>query len=133
MKVRDNFRYPILRCASLGVVFLLQSTVGFAQDAPIIQPGAPGESPKIITAEEASKIAANSYSKDDVQFMQDMIPHHNQAVQMAELVADRTNRPELVDVAGVRLARRAGYALARVVVTTIVASCPATARQGKWG
>ncbi len=32
--------------------------------------------------------------------MQDMIPHHNQAVQMAELVGDRTNRPELVDLAG---------------------------------
>jgi len=32
--------------------------------------------------------------------MQDMIPHHNQAVQMAELVADRTNLQELVDVAG---------------------------------
>jgi uncharacterized protein (DUF305 family) len=29
-----------------------------------------------------------------------MIPHHNQAVQMAELVADRTNRPELSDIAG---------------------------------
>jgi uncharacterized protein (DUF305 family) len=32
--------------------------------------------------------------------MQDMIPHHNQAVQMAELVAERTNLEELVDVAG---------------------------------
>ena len=32
--------------------------------------------------------------------MRDMIPHHNQAVQMAELVAERTNRQELVDVAG---------------------------------
>jgi uncharacterized protein (DUF305 family) len=29
-----------------------------------------------------------------------MIPHHNQAIQMAELVTDRTNRPELNDVAG---------------------------------
>jgi uncharacterized protein (DUF305 family) len=32
--------------------------------------------------------------------MQDMIPHHRQAMEMAELVADRTNRPEIIDVAG---------------------------------
>jgi uncharacterized protein (DUF305 family) len=31
--------------------------------------------------------------------MQDMIPHHHQATQMAALVADRTNNP-LVDIAG---------------------------------
>jgi uncharacterized protein (DUF305 family) len=32
--------------------------------------------------------------------MKDMIPHHHQALQMAALVAERTNRPELIDVAG---------------------------------
>ena len=53
-----------------------------------------------LSAEEAIEIANTSYSPDDVQFMQDMIPHHNQAVQMAALVADRTNRQELDDVAG---------------------------------
>ena len=45
-------------------------------------------------------VAVSSYSPDDVRFMQDMIPHHHQAVQMAELVANRTNRPELADAAG---------------------------------
>jgi len=98
LKVRVDSRFHILRYASIGVILL--SHVAYSQDAPIVQPGAPGDSPKIITAEEASKIAANSYSKDDVQFVQDMIPHHNQAVQMSALVAERTNRPELVDVAG---------------------------------
>jgi len=100
LKVRVDSGYQILRHASLGVILMTLSTVGFAQDAPIVQPGAPGESSKTITAEEASKIAANSYSKDDVKFVQDMIPHHNQAVQMSALVAERTNRPELKDVAG---------------------------------
>ena len=32
--------------------------------------------------------------------MQDMIPHHAQAVQMAELVAERTNNPDIIDIAG---------------------------------
>ncbi|MCH7637380.1 MAG: DUF305 domain-containing protein, partial [Proteobacteria bacterium] len=71
-----------------------------AEDVPIIQPGAPGESARELSAAEATEIAVTSHSPDDVLFMQDMIPHHNQAVQMSELVADRTNRPELVDLAG---------------------------------
>ena len=32
--------------------------------------------------------------------MHDMIPHHHQALEMAALVADRTNREEVIDVAG---------------------------------
>ena len=79
---------------------MFHASAGLAQDAPIIQPGAPGELPRELSAEEATEIAVTSHSPDDTLFMQDMIPHHNQAVQMAELVADRTNRPELVDVAG---------------------------------
>ena len=90
----------LLRYACLGVILLGLSTVSMAQDVPIIQPGAPGDSVRELSAEEAIKIADTSYSPDDVKFMQDMIPHHNQAVQMAALVADRTNWPELLDVAG---------------------------------
>jgi len=89
----------LLHCACLGVILLCQATVAMAQ-VPIIQPGAPGDSARELSAEEAIEIANTSYSPDEVQFMQDMIPHHNQATQMADLVADRTNRPELVDVAG---------------------------------
>jgi len=72
---------------------------GMAQ-APIVHPGAPGEPIRTISPDEAVEIANTSYSAADVQFMQDMIPHHHQAVQMAALVADRTNTPEIVDVAG---------------------------------
>ncbi|MEM9293329.1 MAG: DUF305 domain-containing protein [Acidobacteriota bacterium] len=67
---------------------------------PIIQPGAPGAAGQELTAEEAVQIADTSYSPADVVFLQDMIPHHHQALEMAALVAERTNRPELIDVAG---------------------------------
>lgn len=71
-----------------------------AQNAPIVQPGAPGQASRPLTAQEASRIANDRYSPDDVRFMQDMIGHHHQAVQMAALVRERTNRKELIDVAG---------------------------------
>ncbi|MDH3549061.1 MAG: DUF305 domain-containing protein [Gammaproteobacteria bacterium] len=71
-----------------------------AADTPIIQPGVPGEASRELDADEAIAIANTSYSPADAQFMHDMIPHHHQALEMAELVADRTNRPELIDVAG---------------------------------
>ena len=83
----------------LFAAMLLASTAAPA-DSPIIQPGAPGEPPRELSADEAIAIANTSYSPADAQFMQDMIPHHHQALQMAELAADRTNRQELIDVAG---------------------------------
>ncbi|NNC36047.1 MAG: DUF305 domain-containing protein [Acidimicrobiales bacterium] len=72
----------------------------FAQDVPIVQPGAPGGAVRTLSAQEAIEIADTSYSPDDVLFMQNMIPHHAQAVEMAALAAGRTNLKEIVDVAG---------------------------------
>ncbi|WP_237066085.1 DUF305 domain-containing protein [Microbulbifer guangxiensis] len=71
-----------------------------ADEVKIIHPGSPGEPVKELSAEDAIKIAVSSYSPYDVRFMQDMIPHHHQALQMAELVRERTNNPEIVDLAG---------------------------------
>ncbi len=93
-----------LRYACLGVILLGLATATTAQvpiaQVPIIQPGAPGEPARELSAEQAIEIADTSYSPADALFMQDMIPHHHQAIEMAALVADRTNRPELIDVAG---------------------------------
>lgn len=75
------------------------ATASFAQ-APIVQPGMPGDDTRELSADEAIELADTSYSEADVVFMQDMIPHHHQAIQMADLVADRTNLPELRDIAG---------------------------------
>jgi uncharacterized protein (DUF305 family) len=86
--------------AGAGVILFGYAAAVLAQDVPIVQPGAPGEAARDLSADEAIDIADTSYSPDDVKFMHDMIPHHNQAVQMAALVADRTNNQELNDVAG---------------------------------
>ena len=86
--------------SSVAAGVLLCATGAFAQDAPIVQPGAPGQATRALSGEEASRIADNRYSADDVKFMQDMILHHTQAVEMAALVAGRTNTQAIRDISG---------------------------------
>ena len=86
---------------ALGATSLASSgALAQPQDVPIVQPGAPGKQTTKLTAQQAVKLADTRYTVDDVTFMSDMIHHHDQAVQMAELVKDRTNQPQLVAVAG---------------------------------
>ena len=89
-----------------GAILMSAAVLG-ADPVPIVQPGLPGAPARTLTAEEAVEVADTSYSPADVRFMQDMIPHHHQAVQMAGLAADRTNRSEVLDAAGrIDLAQR---------------------------
>ena len=98
--MNPNRNFPGLGLVFGVAIFLFSQSAVSGEDAPIIQPGAPGEPVRELNAEEAIAIANTSFSPADSQFMQDMIPHHHQAIEMAALVADRTNRPELIDVAG---------------------------------
>lgn len=70
-----------------------------AQQPPIVQPGAPGQPTQQLTPDDAVRIANTRYSPDDVRFMQAMILHHHQAVEMAALVKSRTNRQGVIDAA----------------------------------
>jgi uncharacterized protein (DUF305 family) len=40
-----------------------------------------------------------TFNTADVTFAQDMVPHHEQAVEMAELVPDRSTNPQVIDLA----------------------------------
>lgn len=86
--------------ALLSALLLSASGLAYAQSVPIVQPGAPGQASKKLTAEEATKLAQSSYTASDVAFMQAMIVHHQQALDMAVLVKDRTNTEDLVSIAG---------------------------------
>jgi uncharacterized protein (DUF305 family) len=61
----------------------------------IVQPGAPGESSRVITAAAAADLSHVSYTPADVRFMQGMIAHHAQAVDMVDLIDARTARDEI--------------------------------------
>ncbi|MFC3098184.1 DUF305 domain-containing protein [Alteraurantiacibacter palmitatis] len=66
----------------------------------IVQPGAPGQPVRVLNEAEAVALARSSYAPADVAFMQEMIVHHAQAVEMAALVADRTNNEAIIAIAG---------------------------------
>jgi uncharacterized protein (DUF305 family) len=66
------------------------------QRAPeIVQPGAPGESSRVIPTEKAVDLSHVSYTATDVRFMQGMIGHHAQAIEMTTLLASRTESDEM--------------------------------------
>jgi uncharacterized protein (DUF305 family) len=60
----------------------------------IVQPGAPGQSNKTLTAATATA-PPRKPSVADVKFMQGMIMHHSQAVEMTELLRTRSHDKEV--------------------------------------
>ncbi|MDP3370837.1 MAG: DUF305 domain-containing protein [Brevundimonas sp.] len=59
------------------------------QTPPIFQPGAPGAAARVISAAEAVALSRTTFTADDVAFMQHMIVHHAQAVEMVDLLRTR--------------------------------------------
>lgn len=66
---------------------------------PLVRPGAPGQAPRLITPEEATDRSGISFVEADVRFMQGMIGHHQQAIEMCELVAARTTNESILRLA----------------------------------
>ena len=58
---------------------------------PIVQPGAPGQPSRVIGAAQASDLSRVQYTGADIKFMQGMIGHHAQAMEMVALVPARTS------------------------------------------
>jgi uncharacterized protein (DUF305 family) len=88
---------------ALGSGLLLVAVVGLAgctatdedaavtSSAPVVQLAAPGEEPRELDADEVAALPAPAGPSDtDVAFLQDMVPHHQQALQMTALVEDRS-------------------------------------------
>ena len=84
---------------SLVAALLVTTAPLAAQGAPIVLPGAPGAEPRVIDATEAIALSDTRFSPADVSFMQGMIVHHQQAVDMAKLVRQRTNNEAVLKTA----------------------------------
>jgi uncharacterized protein (DUF305 family) len=82
-----------------AVLFVLVTagcrSAGGTAGTPIVQPGAPGEANRVLTPEAASDLSKVQATPADVTFMQGMIGHHAQAIEMTDLIAARTSRAEM--------------------------------------
>src|SRR5262245_23724412 len=61
----------------------------------VVQPGAPGQSGRSLSAEDLRTVSPPAHTAADTRFMQRMIPHHSQALAMADLVKDRTTNADV--------------------------------------
>ena len=95
------------RVLSAGAVVFLLSLSVFAQKAEpggpvVVQPGAPGKPTKKLPS--STMVTLPPPSAADVQFMQDMIMHHAQAVEMTALIESHTQNNDLRSL-GARISR----------------------------
>ncbi|VVT05415.1 DUF305 domain-containing protein [Erythrobacter sp. EC-HK427] len=93
-------RRSLLAPLSLSAMLLASTAPAFGQSASLIQPGEPGAESRMLTAAEAVAIADSTFTAADVEFMQGMIVHHQQAVDMANLVEGRTENTAIRGIAG---------------------------------
>jgi uncharacterized protein (DUF305 family) len=86
---------------TLLAVLALVAVAGCSSDEeepdapPVVQLGPPGETGTPLSEDEIAELEETSYTEADVAFVQNMIPHHAQALVMTDLVADRTGRDDL--------------------------------------
>ena len=77
------------------VVVHLFAALTLAQAPVIIQPGAPGEPSKVLSPDQATDLSQVQYTGADIKFMQGMIGHHTQALEMVALLQKRTDSADM--------------------------------------
>ncbi|HYR87788.1 MAG TPA: DUF305 domain-containing protein [Terriglobia bacterium] len=99
--IREQVKIVTLRIATIFLILASTASchtidVRAAQPPPpIVQPGSPGMSSRVIGADRAVDLSRVQYTKADVQFMQGMIGHHAQALDMTTLLSTRTSREDM--------------------------------------
>src|ERR1700728_261866 len=92
-----RIRMPETPCkpASALAILVLAAAGACAQSGPpvIVDPGAPGQPSKTLPAGTRPSLPPASHA--DVEFMQGMIMHHSQAVEMTALIPSHTDNKAL--------------------------------------
>ena len=86
----------VLLPASVSAVFLFPAARAQQTDPAkpvVVQPGAPGKPSR--TLPPSTKATLPPRSEADVEFMQGMIMHHSQAIEMTALIASHTENKDL--------------------------------------
>jgi len=81
---------------SAPAALLLAFTLNAQQQPAIVQPGAPGAPSKTLPPNTTISLPARSAA--DVSFMQGMIMHHGQAVEMTDLIPSHTTNPDVLSI-----------------------------------
>src|SRR5215203_4334250 len=90
----SRFALRSFAAISLAILFSVAATAQDGSSAPVVvRPGAPGQPTKILPASTRAKLPPSS--RKDVEFMQGMIMHHAQAVEMTALIESRSQNKEL--------------------------------------
>jgi len=69
-----------------GLLLVALTAAAGQQSPPIFNPGAPGAPSRVVSVDEAVALGRSTFTGDDVAFMQHMIVHHAQAVEMVALL-----------------------------------------------
>jgi uncharacterized protein (DUF305 family) len=62
---------------------------------PIVQPGAPGEESRVVSPAQAADLSRVTFTPADVEFMQGMIGHHAQAIEMTALIPTHSENSDM--------------------------------------
>ncbi len=90
----------ILAAGAVAAIALTACTgTDAAEDPPIIDPGAPGDSPTPVPTEDLEEGEDDGHNDADEMFMVQMIEHHKQALDMSELAEDRADRDAITAIA----------------------------------
>lgn len=92
--------FAVLACISTPPVFAQQ--VDTTAPSVVVRPGAPGQA--TVRLPSSTKPTLPPPSRKDVEFMQGMIMHHAQAVEMTAMIASRTQNED-VRLLGARISK----------------------------
>lgn len=84
------FRLALILCALATAAACRSASRGAPPATQILQPGAPGQETKAIGVAAATDLSKVRFTEADTKFMQGMIGHHAQAVEMVALIPSRT-------------------------------------------
>lgn len=82
-----------LSVSALLLTIFAAAVTASAQSPVVVRPGAPGQATKQLPADTRPTLPPTSMK--DVEFMQGMIMHHTQAVEMTDMIAERTDNRDI--------------------------------------